>query len=91
MVYVLFVLAIGLAAVVGLQFAYLAFLEAANRQLKSEIQHQEQMFAALQRSLSLVPPTSSSRALAHATATTTTPTITPSAQESWPEYLETER
>ena len=81
MIYFLFVLAISLAAVVGLQFAYLAFLEANNRQLKSRIQEMEQTAGHLRTTLKT--------ALAHKSAPSKP--VWANTDETWPEYLETDK
>ena len=81
MIYFLFVLAIGLAAVAGLQFAYLAFLEANNRQLKSRIQEMEQTTNHLRATLKT----------ALNKETRANQKNSSKADDTWPEYLETDK
>jgi hypothetical protein len=47
MTYLLFICALALAGIAGLQFAYLAFLEANNRQLKQRIVELERIISRL--------------------------------------------
>ena len=73
MIFGLFILCIALAGVAGLLFAYLAFLEVRNRQLRERLHELERLLKNYQ------PPAQRPHAITK---------IAGSAKENWPEYIE---